>query len=129
MKSDTCFILILIGLILGFFISLIGIVQFFIFSSINQTFIKELYNSFGMDHQAMMIWNLISSIIGLFLSLVTIIYTIKINKKPTKTDYIAIIVIGAIGLVFGMGVGGALILIGGIVGVININKPGFVIKK
>tara|TARA_Y100000310_G_scaffold151207_1_gene150741 strand:- start:1336 stop:1740 length:405 start_codon:yes stop_codon:yes gene_type:complete len=125
MKSKAPFILILIGIIIGFLASLIGIVQYFMFKSIetNQGAISEFFGGAGVNLGTMMGWALISSIIGLVLSIVLIFYLIKIKRNPTKGAFIVILILGIIGIPLGMGLGGILVLIGGIVGIVKVGQP------
>jgi hypothetical protein len=118
------FILILIGIIIGFVVSFVGIVQYFMFKSIetNQGFISEFFGAAGVNLGGMMVWALVSSIIGLVLSIVLIFYLIKIKRNPTRGAFIVILILGIIGTPLGMGLGGVLVLIGGIIGIIKVGQ-------
>ncbi|NMB67006.1 hypothetical protein GYA25_03030 [Candidatus Woesearchaeota archaeon] len=122
MKSKTPFIWALIGLIVGFFTSLNGIVQYLMFKSSNQGFFNEISNSLKINFEAIMTWKLISSILGLVLSVLLIFYVIKLSKTPTKKEYIVTTVLGGLGTFLGIGLGGILVLVGGIMGIVNLNK-------
>ena len=119
MKSKAPFIWTLIGVIIGFFGSLMGIYQYFMFKSMDQGFFGSFLNATGANFT----WNLISSIIGLILSVVLIFYVVKLAKNPAKTDCIVTTVLGGLGVFLGMGLGGVLVVVGGVVGIVKSNKP------
>ena len=123
MKSKAPFVWTLIGVIFGFFGSLMGIGQYFMFKSMDQGFFSGFFNAAGVNFGAVMMWNLISSIIGLILSLALIFYVVKLARNPTKTDCIVTTVLGGLGVFLGMGLGGILVVIGGIIGIVKSNKP------
>ena len=123
MKSKAPFVWVLIGVIFGFFSSLTGIGRYFMFKSANQGIFTGFFNAVGINFEAVLIWTLISSIIGLVLSIALIFYVIKLARNPTKTDCIVSTVLGGLGIFLGMGMGGVLVLIGGIVGIVKSNKP------
>ncbi|VVB78660.1 Uncharacterised protein [uncultured archaeon] len=123
MKSTTAFVLILVGDILGFIGSVWGVIGYFLFKSMqNSSAMGELWSSFGFDLNVLLIWSLISSIVGLILSIILIFYLIRISRNPKKGDFIVSLVLGIIGIFLGMGLGGILVLIGGIVGIANSKK-------
>lgn len=124
MKSKAPFVLVLIGVIYGFFMSLLGIVQYFIFTSVDQGFFSGFSEVFGVDFEVILLWGLISSIIGLILSLALIFYVVKLASNPAKTDCIVTTALGGLGIFLGMGLGGILVLIGGIIGIVKSNKSG-----
>jgi hypothetical protein len=123
MKSKAPFVWALIGVIFGFFESLMRIGQYFMAKSLNQRLSGNLFNFAGLDLGVIMIWSLILSIIGLILSIALIFYVVKLAKNPTKKDYIVTTVLGGLGLFLGMGLGGILVLVGGIIGIVKSNKP------
>ncbi|MFP4403511.1 MAG: hypothetical protein ACLFPJ_04125 [Candidatus Woesearchaeota archaeon] len=120
MKSKIPFILTLIGIILGFFGSIFGIIHYLLFKTINQEF-DNFFSSFGFNFELLLKFNLITSIIGIIICFILIFYIKKLKKNPTKTDYIIITFLGGFGIILGMGIGGILILIGGIIGIIKNN--------
>ncbi|MBR9705289.1 hypothetical protein GOV12_07790 [Candidatus Pacearchaeota archaeon] len=124
MKSKSQIILILIGVILGLLFSILGIGNYFWFKSMNQELKNEFISLIGINLELMVLWSLISSIIGLVLSIIIIFYIIRIIRNPTKIDFIVITVLGCLGLFFSMSVGGILVLIGGIIGIVKSNKSG-----
>lgn len=122
MKYKAAFVLVLIGLILGFLGALYGILNYFLFKN----FAPALLNFFGNNVQVgidkILIWSLISSIIGIILSIILLFYTVKIAGDVTKGDFIVTTILGGFGIFFGLGIGGILILIGGIIGIVNSNN-------
>lgn len=126
MKSKAPFVLALIGLIVGGLFSLFGIFHYFIFKSLSQQeFFKELFDVFsamGINFEVMLLWSLISSIIGLIISLALIFFVVKIAKNPNKRDFIIMTVLGGLGIFLGMGLGGILVGIGGIIGIVKSSK-------
>ena len=122
MKSKTPFVWTLIGVIFGVLGSLSGIMKYFVVQSTDQGF-SDIFNAFGVNIEKLMMIQLIMSIVGLLLSLALIYYVIKLAKNPTRKDYIVTTVLGGLGMFIGMGFGGILVLIGGIIGILNTNKP------
>ena len=129
MESKTPYIFVLIGVILGFLGSMSGFGQYFIFKSVNQgqggffsEFFSGFFNQVGVNFGNILIWILISSIVGLILSIILIFYAIKFSKGPTEMDCIITTILGGLGIFLGMGLGGILVLIGGIMGIVRSNK-------
>jgi hypothetical protein len=122
MKSKIPFILVLIGDILGFLGSLYSIGTYFLFTSMEDEF-GQIYQMMGFNFKALMLLSLVAAVFGLLLSLCLIYYVVRINKTPTRTDFIVTAILGGIG-VFTMGLGGILVLVGGIVGVVKLEKEG-----
>ena len=119
MKSKAPFILILIGGILGILGGIFQIFSWFV----NKEVGMSLGSAFGIDMAGLYTLGLIIAIAHLVLALVFIIYSIKIAKNPTKTDFIIITILGAIGfLIASMFFSGILVLIGSIMGWVKIGK-------
>lgn len=119
MKSKLIFIIIIIGIIIGFLFSLITLwdnAQFYI-SSKHITFNEEILPNWNLYLKIGVILSLISSIAGLILSIILVIYLLKIKKKPTKKNFIVISILGAVGLLTNFRLGAILVLIGGIIGI------------
>src|SRR3989338_1326871 len=60
---------------------------------------------------------IVIGIIGFIGSIVSFILVSNVKKLPTHNGYVALAIVGGLGMIFGMGVGGVLILIGGLIGV------------
>ena len=121
MKSKAAFVLVLIGVILGFIGSLWGIGSYFLYKNIDNAGLLQMIGVSGVFNN-LLILSLIGSVIGVILSIILIFYLVKISKGPSKTDFIVITVLGALGIFLGMGLGGILVLIGGIVGIVKSNN-------
>jgi len=120
MQSKTSFILVLIGVIIGFISSLgVFFLNFFVLKSFSQSPLNVGY----VNYDALMKWNLIASIIGFCLSIILIFYVLKLARYPTKIDFIVTTVLGGLGFFLGMGLGGILVVIGGIGGIVKSNEP------
>lgn len=118
MKSKTPSILVLVGIILGFLSSIIGLIEYFILKSVG----FKLFGDFKLFFQIAELsitWILIASVIGIILSIVSIFYLKKLKKSQSKSNYVALLVLGVIGMPFGMGIGGLIVLIGGIIGIVR----------
>ncbi len=124
MKTKAPFIFALVGVILGFVFSLIGFLQYFLFRNYYQGFFSEFFNASGMDFSAILTWMLISSIIGMILSLILIFYVVRLSREPDKKDCIVTLVLGSLGIFLGMGFGGILVVVGGITGIIHASDQG-----
>jgi len=74
-------------------------------------------------------------LVGIVISVVSLIFAIKTTKEDcTTVPFIVITVLGGVGIFFGMGfIAGGLVLAGGIVGIIHVSnvdkKKQFVKKK
>jgi len=126
MKSKAAFVLVLIGLILGSLGAVYGVLNYFLFQNFGSALFNVFGNEVGGELQEgigkILIWSLISSIIGIILSIILIFYTVKIARDPTKGDFIITTILGGLGIFLGLGIGGILILIGGIIGIVNSNN-------
>ena len=125
MNYKTPFILVLIGVILGGITSAWKIISYFIAKAIMGSMgsIYGSFNLFGFDYSSLLLLSLIRGIIGLIVTIILAFYLLRISKFPTNTDFIVTIVLGALGIVGGMGfVAGVLTLVGRIVGVMQFNK-------
>lgn len=117
-KLKAPFIWALIGVILGALNALSGIGQYFLFRADQRgELVNAFINELGINVDAMLLWGLIASIVGLLIIAALVPFLIKITKKPTKNDYIFITAFGALGTFFGLNLGGILILVGGILGI------------
>ena len=117
-KLKTPFIWALIGVIIGVLSSLSTIGNYFLYKTLEgKEYFGQFLSQFGANFDSLIIWSLISGIIGLVISVALIFYLVKITKKPAKNDYIVVTVLGALGGFIGMGFGGFLVLIGGIIGI------------
>ena len=121
MKSRAPFIWILIGLILAFLRSLKTITTYFMYKDANNI-TGTFFESVGVNFQAMLFLGVITSIIGLVITLILAFFLVKIYKKPERTDFIITAILGGVGIFFGMGLGGFLVMIGGIVGIVKSKK-------
>jgi len=121
MESKALFVLILIGGILGIFGGIFSIYYYFASKQFAST-LGSMFGVQGMFANAYML-SLIFAIAHIVLALFFTFYSIKIAKNPTKTDFIIITILGAIGFLFaGMIFSGILILIGSIMGWVKIGK-------
>ena len=114
MKSKISSILILVGIIIGVVQSILGILEYFIFKT-GLFNIDEMFGEMFPTIGAVLLWSLISSIIGLVISLILFFYLKKIKKNPLKGDFVAVLILGLFGIFFGMGIGGIIVLTGAIV--------------
>ena len=116
MKSKTPFILVLIGGILGFIGGLMNVAWYI--SS------KQFPTNFGGMFGGMYsTYGLIMIIAHIIFAIVFIIYSIKVLKNATKTDFIIITLLAIAGFLFaGMFFSGVIIMIGSIIGWIKIGK-------
>ncbi len=121
MKSKAAFVLVLIGVILGFLGSLWGIGSYFLYKNIDDTGLLQLMGASGI-FKNILILSLVGSIIGIVLSIILIFYLVKIAKEPSRMDFIIVTILGALGTFLGMGLGGILVLIGGIIGIVKANN-------
>ena len=121
MKSKLPFVLILIGVIIGFVKSLLGI----FFSSFFRAFTAGVPLNLGDSGLGfitkflgtLFLLSFIASIIGLLLSLILVYYLVKLYENPSKKYFIVALILGAVGIFLGMGlIAGILIIIGAIVG-------------
>lgn len=121
MQSKAAFVLVLIGVIFGFISSIGGLIGYFVLKSAGG---NVLMGSFGINFGALAIWTLIVAIIGLVLTIISLIYLMKIKvKNPKKADFIILLVLGIVGIFLGMGlIAGVLIIIGAIIGMVNSKK-------
>ena len=128
MKYVAPFVLILIGVIIGvisaifqLFFAILGVG----FNLLGQLFSQESSKGFGSLIEALGIWDMVSLIlplIGICISLALIYYIVKFAREPSKKDGIVTIVLGSVGTFLGMTLGGIIVLVGGIVGIIQIGK-------
>jgi hypothetical protein len=116
-------VFVIIGLILTLFHSLEAFKQFLFFSqlssiskSIDNLFFQGFFDSIITNFIVSNFGILTSSIIGLVLSILLIFYSIRIMQTPNRKDFIAVTVIGALGIFLSSAIGGVLILIAGIMG-------------
>lgn len=119
MKQKAPFVLGLIGVIIGFLLSIQQIFSYFIFKNFQSGWFGNFFNVFGVDINSILLLSLISAVIGLVIGVVITIYLIKIKKEPIKKNYIIFTVLSAISLFTGFGFGGLLCLIGGIIGIVK----------
>lgn len=122
MNQKTPYILVLIGVILGFFVSLLNIFKYFLFKSEMFGLFSDFYSLSGFDFDILLKISLIMSFIGILFSIILIFYVVKISKNPVKKDFIIITVLGGVGALLGMGIGGILVLVGGIIGITKSNE-------
>ena len=122
MKYVASFVLVLIGLILGFVGAVFGILKIYLLRAMQHGALAELINDMGIPIGGMFLFSIITSVIGIALCIALLIYLIRIAKTPTKTDFIVTTVLGGVGTITGMGVGGILVLIGGIIGIVQVSK-------
>jgi formate hydrogenlyase subunit 3/multisubunit Na+/H+ antiporter MnhD subunit len=116
MESKTPSIIFLVGIILGFITSISGLIEYFVLKSIGFKFFGNMEQFFQIVEFSLT-WTLIASIIGIILSIICIFYLNRLKKSQSKNNYIALLVLGIIGMPLGMGIGGILVLIGGIMGI------------
>lgn len=120
--SSTPFILVLIGVILGFFGTLSGVARYIFFRS---DMMNAMHNTFipaGFDLNVLLLLGLIFTSIGLILTIISLVFLLRIKNAPAKNDFIVLIVLGSMSVIVGSFLSGVLILTGGIIGVVQLNK-------
>jgi|ETNmetMinimDraft_2_1059921.scaffolds.fasta_scaffold50182_3 hypothetical protein len=118
MKSKTSYYFVLVGIIIAILNSGFRIVQYFFFKNLN----NELFNQVFGNIQFIMNLNLILAIFTLFASLFLATYLSRFSRGPSKSNLIMHLVLGALIIFTGSGLGGLLILIGSIIGLVQYNK-------
>lgn len=109
------FFLIIIGAFISIFLNILAML------AINFLKNTELLQSIGLTGNTLTM-TIVSSIVSIALSIAILVYSIKIKKAPKKSDFIITLVVGIIGILFGMGIGSLFVIIGSIIGIIKLKK-------
>lgn len=107
-NKDIARILILVGAIIALVLSLLRLISVTIYRIDVAVQLPSLV-------QAGISSNIVSLIISIIISVAILFY----SRVSSKNDFVVILILSIIGLIFSMGVGGVLILIGAILGIIN----------
>lgn len=78
---------------------------------------EEIFPNFQLYTTVGLLWSFLFILIALVVSIISLIYIIKINRKPYKNGYKVLIITNAIGLITPFFVGSIILLIDGIIGI------------
>ena len=84
-KSKTPFVLCLIGVILGFFFTIKGIVSYFLLKNIGGGPFNEFFNNFGFDFSSFLLYSFIANIFGFLICIVLLFYIINLTSPHSSS--------------------------------------------